>query len=156
MYDVHRFRTPPQSEATAAAAGARGQVRYATGTVVELRDAGRRLSVAIRRPGGATAPGLIVDAVVNASGLDTAAGIATNPVLRALCEAGHVQIDAHNLGLSIDDEGRAIDVDGKSSNWLRIIGPPTLGSFGDPIGAFFVAAQIHRFIPSILAGLTGA
>ncbi|HEX5378544.1 MAG TPA: hypothetical protein VFW47_08205, partial [Phenylobacterium sp.] len=77
-------------------------------------------------------------------------GIAANPFLRALRDAGWVRPDACDLGLEVDGQGRAIANDGQASEVLRIVGPPTLGTFGDPIGAFFVAAQIRRFLPSIL------
>lgn len=152
FYDVHRFRTPPQNDALVALARERGQVGYAAGTVVSLGDAGLggRLRVDLRRLGQAGVESKVVDVVVNASGLDTAAGIAANPFLRALDEAGAVGADACNLGLKVDDQGRAVGADGKVSEVLRIVGPPTLGTFGDPIGAFFIAAQIHRFLPSLL------
>ena len=150
LYDVHRFRTPPQNEALVAAARARDQVRYEAATVLALSDSDGRLGVDLRRRGRAGVDRHMVDLVVNASGLDTAAGIVANPFLSALSEAGLIQPDALGLGLKVDDQGRAIGRDGAPSHVLSVVGPPTLGTFGDPIGAFFVAAGIRRFLPAIV------
>jgi uncharacterized NAD(P)/FAD-binding protein YdhS len=67
--------------------------------------------------------------------------------------AGTLQFDACRIGLKVDADGRAIGLDGQPSKSLRVVGPPTLGAFGDPIGAFFIAAQIHRFVPAALNDL---
>ena len=36
---------------------------------------------------------------------------------------------------------------------LRVLGPPSVGSRGDAIGAMFIAAQIHRLLDGALATL---
>jgi uncharacterized NAD(P)/FAD-binding protein YdhS len=64
-----------------------------------------------------------------------------------------VRADACNAGLAIDADGRAITADGRTSRSLRVIGPATFGTFGDPIGAFFIASQILRFLPAVFHDL---
>jgi len=40
-----------------------------------------------------------------------------------------------------------------SVDGMRVIGPPTAGAFGDPLGAIFIAAQIRRTLPGMRATL---
>jgi len=37
---------------------------------------------------------------------------------------------------------------------VRLIGPPAVGTFGDPACAMFIAVQIHRILPDILTVLS--
>ena len=36
---------------------------------------------------------------------------------------------------------------------LRVVGPPTAGTFGDPLGTLYIAPQIARVVPGMLADL---
>jgi uncharacterized NAD(P)/FAD-binding protein YdhS len=154
-YDVHRFRSPPQNAALVGAAVERGQVRFQTARLVSLDASQRdkRLQAVLRQRGAPGETQFHADALVNCSGLDAAAGMAANPLLHALVTKGTVRADACNAGLAIDADGRAITADGRTSRSLRVIGPATFGTFGDPIGAFFIASQILRFLPAVFHDL---
>jgi len=93
------------------------------------------------------------DAVVNCTGLDAVAGLAANPFLSSLHEAGWIRRDASGIGFEVDAECRAVGADGVANTVLRLVGPPTVGSFGDPIGAMFIGGQIHRMLPGALRAL---
>ena len=53
----------------------------------------------------------------------------------------------------VDAQCRPIGRDGAPTPGLRIVGPPSAGSLGDPLGVPFIAPQIRRMIPGILAEL---
>jgi len=91
------------------------------------------------------------DAAVNCTGLDAAAQVADNPLLASLTAQGRLQVDPAGIGFAVDAQGCALGRDGRPEPRLRIIGPPTAGTFGDPLGAMFIAAQVHRSVPGWLA-----
>jgi uncharacterized NAD(P)/FAD-binding protein YdhS len=95
----------------------------------------------------------VFDVVINGTGLDTAAGIAENPLLVDLLAQGVLRWDACSMGLAVDAQCRAIDAAGHAQPDLRVVGPPTFGSFGDPIGALYIGAHIDRITPDVLRTL---
>lgn len=156
FYDAFRFRTPPMTEAIVHAAEEAGQVRYRKASLagVSLADSG--IEAQLRLPGGDEVRESF-DALVNCTGLDQAGALETNPLLRKLVEQGTLTPHPTGLGALTDPECRVITRDGSVDPRLRIIGPPTAGMFGDPLGVFFISAQIHRIIPVLadeLAELT--
>ena len=130
-YDVHRFRTPPQNDALVRDAEARGLVRFL---------AGRAL------PQGP------FDVVINCSGLDPDCGARDNPLLANLLRAGRLQRDPSGFGFSVDADCRPLG-DGGPQPRLRLLGPPSAGTFGDPLGVIFIAPQIRRALPAIFAAV---
>jgi uncharacterized NAD(P)/FAD-binding protein YdhS len=150
-YDAHRFRAPPQNDAIAFAAEAEGRLAFRTGRLREARASGDA-SVDVRwtEAGGRTVEARFA-AVVNCSGLDPAAGAARNPFLADLLAQGLLRADPTGLGFEVDGECRPIGRDGSPVPGLRILGPPTAGSCGDPLGAIFIAPQIRRVLPGLLA-----
>ena len=66
--------------------------------------------------------------------------------------------DASGVGFDVDAECRAVGRDGQAHPALRLLGLPTLGHFGDTLGAMYIAAQIERVVPGALRALgeTGA
>jgi len=153
-YDVHRFRAPPQNDALVRAAEARGGVEFRAARLlsVEPRKAG---SIEVRFAGRDAAGEHVecFDAIVNCTGLDVAAGLRANPFLASLVEDGWLRIDEAGIGFAVDANCRAIGADGRAHPALRVIGPPTAGTFGDPLGAMFIAVQIWRMLPDALAYL---
>lgn len=158
-YDVHRYRTVPHTEAAIRQAQAQGLVRMLAGRVLAI-EPGTQASTGVA---GAPKPWTIhwqhagqagqmhADVIVSCTGLDFAANVRHNPLLAQACAAGCLQPDALQLGLNVDARGCAIDAQGRPQPSLRIVGPPTLGSYGDPIGAMFIAAHIFRAAPDMLA-----
>ena len=145
-YDVHRYRSPPPNEQLIRSAERSGLIRFLRGTVL----AGGRL-VSHDRPAAAVA--LNYDRVINCAGLDPTSGLRTNPMLMSLQATGFLHVNPCGLGIETDLICRAIDESGQPLDHLRLVGPPTLGTFGDPIGAIYIAVQVHRVLPHILATL---
>jgi len=155
-YDAHRFRTPPQNAAMAARAEKEGRLRYRVGRLRAARDAGGD-GVAVRwtdRSGAVIEERF--DVVVNCTGLEPSCGAASNPFLAHLLSQGLARRDPTGFGFEVDAQCRPIGRNGKASPGLRILGPPTAGSFGDPLGVPFIAPQIRRMLPAVLAELATA
>jgi uncharacterized NAD(P)/FAD-binding protein YdhS len=153
-YDAHRFRSPPQNEAIVADAERRGVVTFVTG---RLRTA-EALGDAIRVqwddgccPGGTRTERF--DAVVNCTGLDPSCGARENPFLAEVLGQRLITVDACGMGFAVDAQCRPIAADGAANPRLRIVGPPTAGTFGDPLGVLFIAPQIRRMLPGVFADL---
>jgi hypothetical protein len=64
-----------------------------------------------------------------------------------------LSVDASGVGLAVDGRYRAIARDGSAAARLRVVGPPTLGARGDPLGSAFIGIQIYNMIPDLLAVL---
>ncbi|HJU24756.1 MAG TPA: FAD-dependent oxidoreductase [Casimicrobiaceae bacterium] len=157
-YDVHRFRAPPQNDAIVRAAERRGIVQFHAARIraVEATDGGQRIRVTLLDHGADETRSNSFDAVVNCTGLDSTSGLSSNPFLVALARAGYLIPDPSGLGIAVDRQCRPIGVDGGACDRMRVVGPPTAGAFGDPLGAIFIAAQIRRTLPGMLASLTAA
>jgi uncharacterized NAD(P)/FAD-binding protein YdhS len=154
-YDAHRFRAPPQNDAIVRNAERRGVVVFRTARVqsVAVTDGDGPIRVALRERGTQTSQIVNFDTVVNCTGLDPAAGARDNPFLVALINRGLLTIDSSGLGFAVDAQCRAIGANGASCDRLRVVGPPTAGTMGDPLGAIFIAAQIRRALPGIFTAL---
>lgn len=166
-YDVHRFRVPPQNSALVHAAEARGQVRFRAASIQGAASivpaagdtspaTGRSdqplhqpLRILIRPRGSNAALPVDYDCIINCTGVD-AAPLDEAPLMAALLRRGLIQPDPSGVGLAVDRDCRAIGAEGQVSPRLRIIGPPTAGAQGDPLGSAFIALQVHRIVPGIL------
>jgi uncharacterized NAD(P)/FAD-binding protein YdhS len=154
-YDVHRFRAPPQNDALVRAAERAGRIVFSAAHVRAAAWSGGAAPILVTLQDRKSALERVeaFDAVVNCTGLDAAAGAAANPFLAALLRRGLLTLDASGVGFAVDSECRAIDDHGKVCDALRVIGPPTAGVYGDPLGALFIAAQVRRMLPGALGAL---
>jgi uncharacterized NAD(P)/FAD-binding protein YdhS len=157
-YDVHRFRSPPQNEEMVRAAEAQGRIRFLAARVQSVAPVASSPSIviALKPFGRVHAQTEVFDVVINCTGLDAVAGLSSNPFLVTLVNQGWIRRDACSMGFDVDANCKAIGADGSARASLRIVGPPTVGTFGDPIGAMFIAAQINRVLPDVLNGLESA
>jgi len=157
-YDVHRFRSVPQTDSAVQKALASGQLQFWAGQVqsVSASGTGVLLSLSRKGEGGRHSSAEAFDVVVNCTGLDTAAGLAENPLLQALSARGHVRLDDARMGLAVDAQCCALNAQGQSQADLRVLGPATLGTFGDPIGAMFIGGHVARTVPDMLRVVHGA
>lgn len=151
-YDVHRYRSPPQNQALVDTAVAEGRIRFIAARLksVSAADQGPAVNVSWRLRDEQLADLQRFDAVINCTGLDALAALAANSFLQSATRHGWLRRDACSLGFEVDDQCCAVGPDGSVFSKIRVVGPPTVGSFGDPIGAMYIAAQIHRILPGIL------
>lgn len=155
-YDVHRFRSPPMTESAVLAAERAGQVTYRAARLraVTPNADGTLTAVLENRKTGPTST--TVDIIINCSGLDSGKPLSGNPLLASLAERGMVTPHPNGVGFLTDAACRAVTAAGTQRPDLRIIGPPTAGVFGDPLGALFISAQIHRSLPAFVDDLTAS
>jgi len=153
FYDAYRFRTPPMTEAIVRRAERAGQVEFlAAGFAGAAPAGGGGLDVRLQLRGGGGETRHF-DVLVNCTGLDSAGAVAGNPLLGRLVERGSLAPHPTGLGFVTDSDCRAIAANGAVEPRLRLIGPPTAGMFGDPLGVFFISAQIDRMLPSLAGDL---
>ena len=153
-YDTHRFRVAPQNAVIVAAAEARGQVRFRAASIEGVASDGpdAPLRIALRERRAAAAHASFYDRVINCSGVDSTHPSAI-PLYAALLERGMISIDPSGVGMAVDGHYRAIDRHGNAGPRLRLVGPPTLGARGDPLGSAFIGIQVYNMIPDLLAVL---
>lgn len=153
-YDVHRFLSPPPNEALVQAAVDTSRVRFVAGRVhaVDIDGGGLAVRVVLQPRGRNATRVEAFDALINCTGID---GSATggNPFLHTLLADGWLTPGPAGWGVAVDREGRAIGHDGEARDTLRVVGPPTVGALGDPVGAGFIAMQLRRALPGLLATL---
>ncbi len=153
-YDTHRFRVAPQNAVIVNAAEKRGQVRFRAASI-EGVDADRPdapLRIALRERRASAARASVYDRVINCTGVDSTHPSAV-PLYAALLARGMISVDASGVGLAVDGRYRAIGRDGSDAPRLRVVGPPTLGARGDPLGSAFIGIQVYNMIPDLLAVL---
>ena len=151
-YDVHRFRAPPQNDSIVREAERQGRVMFRAARILSAvaTPGGRAIELRLAPRGSEAAQVEPFDAIINCVGLDPAAGVASNPLLRALVDEGLLTRDATGVGFAVDEACRAIGSNGEACDRIRVIGPPTAGVFGDPLGAIFIAGQIRRALSGML------
>ncbi len=148
-YDTRRFRAPPQNDAMVRAAEAEGRLVFRAARITNARLNSGQIAVTLQdgAPGEA-----LFDTVINCAGF-VATGPSRNGFLAALVNAGLVRPDPGGIGLAVDASCRPVAANGQGDDRLRVFGPPSAGHFGDPIGVPFIAAQIARAMPAMLANL---
>lgn len=156
FYDIHRFRTPPMNEQMASLAEQEGRIRYLSASLVQVVAEPDTLSVDVELEATNEMKSrrrYSFDYVVNCTGLDSGTPSSTNPLLAKL--EGHGILRKHGTGLGYDVTAacEAINTNGGVQPNLRVIGPPTAGVFGDPLGAIYISAQVNRILPDVMQTL---
>jgi uncharacterized NAD(P)/FAD-binding protein YdhS len=141
-YDPLRFRNPPQVERIVESGVERGQLRFAAARVRGVRADGAGI-VADFEPGrGEAAPTVRVDAVVHCTGPGPRPSGSGNPMWTRLIADGLARDHSCGLGIDVDAGCRVLGADGRATDGLFCIGPPTLGAFGESTAVPFIARQV--------------
>ncbi|MBT3991921.1 MAG: SidA/IucD/PvdA family monooxygenase [Rhodospirillaceae bacterium] len=152
-YDSHRFRLPPQTARIRDEALDKGILNFETAHITDAIGAENYLTVALTKENFPTPQKYKFKAVINCTGPRQNPAITPNAAYRSVLNNKLADVHATGLGFDVDDNCRAIQEDGSISENIFIVGPPTVGVFGDPIGIPFIVAQIHRMLPTFLASL---
>jgi len=145
-YDAHRFRNPPQVERILARGLATGQLSYAAGRLAHGAPRGGGTSVGFFERGTGLLREERFDMVINCTGPQARPSASRNPFWRAMIADGLVHDDGSGNGIETDAIGRPIGADGRPSERLFAIGPPTAGSLGETTAAPFISRQILKLI----------
>ena len=147
-YSVHRFRTPPQTEAILDQAVSDGLLTFEAATVTSAAVAADGFEVALRTRGQPAPRRETFGAIINCTGPDPRLDAATNPFLRRLLDEGMVR--PSDIGVDIDDRCRAIGRDGKPQDRLFVVGPLTRGCVGEVQAVPYITRQIVEALPRVL------
>jgi uncharacterized NAD(P)/FAD-binding protein YdhS len=155
FYDVHRFRSPPMNDAMVTAAEQRGVVRFTASRLLAVHadPTVPRVAVDLIDSGSSAPRTEEFDFVINCTGLDVGEASKSNPFLRDLLDQGKLRLHATGLGFDVTEECAALDAQGRPQPMLRVVGPPTMGAFGDPVAIPFIANQVHRILPDLIGAL---
>lgn len=150
-YDVHRFRLSPASEALVSPAIASGQIRVLAARLQGLEEStthetGLTVTLAAREGHDMR---IHCDAFINCAGLDVTGEPLAGSLESSLLGSGMLSRHPTGLGFRVDAHHRVLDSEGLANERIRLIGPATVGCFGDPVGAMFIAAQINRLLPAL-------
>lgn len=125
-WDVHRHRMPPEIAATINNAVASGQLAVQAARIEEMDAGAAEISVRFRPRRSAQSKVRSFARVIDCRGSDC--GVTElNPLIASLARSGVIAADSLDLGLAVDDEDKAIGADGRASERISILGPPTRG-----------------------------
>jgi len=133
LWDIHRFRIAPQTQAAGLALQAEGRLSSLAARIVGL-SVGPTIDLTLRPRGGRTTLPLTVDRVILATGPAHGSVIKTSPALMDLAGLGLVQPDPLHMGLHVTQDGHAISQNGQSDGTLLVAGPLARGTVGELMG----------------------
>lgn len=105
-----------------------GIVSVHAGFLKFLDQSGSRIRVAFRRRGGPEVKDIVVDRVVNCTGMERA-GLKHSPLLLSMQEDGLLQPDPLGLGICVDGISQVCDGVGRAQPGLFAVGALTAGQF---------------------------
>ncbi|WP_062228056.1 FAD/NAD(P)-binding protein [Aureimonas frigidaquae] len=156
FWEIHRHRMAPQAAEGIAQSLSDGQLRVLAGRVVDKRQEGDTIHLALRLRGG-EASALAVRRVIDCTGIlrDPLSG--RNHLMARLVEAGEARLDPLRIGIETDAFGALVDRRGAASRRLLAVGPVTRALFWEvtaiPDIRLQCAALARRLIQE--AGRTG-
>jgi uncharacterized NAD(P)/FAD-binding protein YdhS len=152
-YDAHRFRLPPQLEQVLDEAVAAGQLSYVTARIRSANIKGQKLQVGLRERKTMRTITETYSYVINCTGPSGRPHLSTSPFIHALLASGLCRTHPTALGFDVDHDCRALNAAGDRVPSLVFLGALTLGAFGEPLATPWIAAQIWRIVPGLIAQL---
>jgi uncharacterized NAD(P)/FAD-binding protein YdhS len=149
LYEVHRFRMPPQVQALLEERNP-SPIDVSRGRLQSVRDIEGRLEISFLKPRGDGVSKIQADRMVIATGPDAVNALDYQVLLRTLRESGHLVPDPLGLGIACDDHCRAISSAGLPQTSLLVAGPLTRGTFGEITGVPEIAAQVSSIADMVL------
>ncbi|HEX7782960.1 MAG TPA: FAD/NAD(P)-binding protein [Sphingobium sp.] len=128
-WDVHRHRLAPDVAQRIAAMQADGRLTFAAGRVTRVAATDGALAVAWQPRGASAESRMQVSRIINCTGPQGDLLRTEEPLLKSLVDQGLIRPDRLNLGIDVDQAGRAVRRDGGSDDRLFAVGPMTRGAF---------------------------
>lgn len=150
-YDVYRFRIPPQTAQTLADAENSGQLSFRRASLIDIAVVDNAISASLKHKSQLSSEAF--DVVINCTGFDLSARPAPDTLCGGLVQSGHLSPDPCGVGFQTDQNARCIDLSGNGQKSLRMVGPQTAGTWGDPLSAVFIGFQVRRMMPDLMATL---
>jgi uncharacterized NAD(P)/FAD-binding protein YdhS len=155
-WDVHRHRCAQPVADALDALRESGYLQTRRGRIVGMQFRGAEVEVAFRARGAEEADTLIVQRVINATGLQSACD-ADSAVVRALCGRWLARFDPLQFGLDVSETLEVVAADGRVTPNMWALGPIVRGMFWECIAVPDIrvqAAQVARAVVSYLAAST--
>jgi uncharacterized NAD(P)/FAD-binding protein YdhS len=142
-----------------------GQLHVHAGRVRAFHLTPASVEVRYRPRGEREEVGLGVQHVINCTGVDGALTRASQPLMRALLDAGLARRDALGMGLATRDAGALVDARGRASERLFALGPLRRGDLWETTAVPELRTQAHALATHLLppahrepasSGLSGA
>ena len=150
-WDVHRHKLAPAVGATIETMRAEARLAVAGGRLLSAEPVEGGAEVSFRIRGSDAVESLRVARIVNCTGPDCDIARAGEPLLDALLERGLIRQDALRVGLDVDADCRAIDMNGLASASLSAIGPVTRGTFWESVAVPDIRVQAARVAARLTA-----
>jgi uncharacterized NAD(P)/FAD-binding protein YdhS len=125
-WDVHRHRIAAPVHAQLLAMRERGQLQLHRGRLDAVSAEAGKILVAARDADGVTLP-LLVDCVINATGVEMRAQSMRNGLLQQMLADGEAAPGPHGIGINTDVDGNLLAADGEVINRLQVIGSLRIG-----------------------------
>jgi uncharacterized NAD(P)/FAD-binding protein YdhS len=150
-WDVHRHRLPPRMAAHIEQMRRSGKLEINAGRIQQLIPEGEKLRVVWRRRGSTETQTFTADAVINATGPDTALKRSGDALLQSLRAAGWVSEDRLDLGLRTAEHGACVSVAGVPSEHLFYLGPMLRADHWEATAALELRAHAERLARHLAA-----
>ena len=132
-WDVHRHRLAPANADALAKLRKDGRLRMHAGRIVQCRLEGDGIVTVLRWHRSSETASIATRWIVNCSGPLRDFTRIEDRLVRGLFEQGHIRTDVLRLGLDITPDNRLLNADGRPSDNLYALGPPTLGAYWEII-----------------------
>lgn len=151
LWDIHRHRVPPQVGAQLDELIAQGTLTIHAGRVLSAEATSQGVKVRWLSKDGNQPQQFEVVRVINCTGPNRDYGRVNTPLITALREGGWLTPDRLRLGWVTDDEGRLIDVAGKSVAGLYTIGPLRIADLWESIAIPEIRVQAAALASALIA-----
>lgn len=132
-WDIHRHRIAPEIDHALADLRASGQLHLHAGRPQSLHAMHGRVRIDFVARHETTSQNLVVDRIVNATGLETRLENVANPLLQSLLAGGLARPGPHERGLDSAADGRLLDRSGVAQSMLYTLGSPRIGTLWETI-----------------------
>jgi len=154
-WDVHRHRLAAPVAEQMAEMLASGYLQVRRGRLTGMNFAEDRVEALIRPHGKPAPEPLLVQRVISATGLQSAAD-ADSPLVRALCRRGLARLDPWSFGLDVTETLEVRDSGGRVAGGLWALGPIVRGVFWECIAVPDVRVQAQTVARRIGEAIGGA
>jgi uncharacterized NAD(P)/FAD-binding protein YdhS len=132
-WDIHRHRIAPEAHEKLERLRQRGQLHVHAGRLVSLRDVASRIQVRHVPRGDSAEQILVVDRIVNGTGLQMDLRRVADPLLAHLFLHGTACAGPQGLGLRTDPAGRLVAATGETNPRLFTLGSTRVGQLWESI-----------------------
>ena len=152
VWDVHRHRIAPDLHQALQELIQNGQLTIAAARLTHTETRNGRQRLQIRRRGAGTTDTLIVDRLIQCTGVPLDYSRADQPLLNSLRQRLLLQPDPLGLGALCSERGELIDANGQVQTGLYTLGSPRKGQLWETIAVPELRVQVSNLAALLCAG----